>query len=156
MQLCSSAIIFLIDWHFLLVHLSMELSSVLAALSSYGVLWVTGTNIQFASPQCSIPGVANPEPSGTFIHPGQHLHGGGGYLNVVPAGPTPPLGPQGTQMDAVGAPEVSISLPLCCATKPLRGFPCSSPQCPRRATIACQGGNHFEDPSQNFLPDGWN
>ena len=93
---------------------------------------------------------------GAFIHLGQHLHGSRGYLNVVPAGPTTPLGPQGTQMEAVGMPEVTISLPLCCATEALRGFPCCSPQCPRRATIACQGGHHFQDPSPNVPPDGWN
>ena len=73
MYLCSSALIFYIDWDFSLGHMSMDLSSVLAALSSRGVSSVTGTNIQVASPQGCTPGLAGPEPSGTFIHPGQHL-----------------------------------------------------------------------------------
>ena len=51
----------------------MDLSSFHAALSSRGVPSVTGTSIQAASLQGCIPGLANPEPSGTIIHPGQHL-----------------------------------------------------------------------------------
>ena len=51
---------------------------------------------------------------------------------------------------------MTMSLPLCCATEALRGFPCSSPQCPRRVTIRCQGGQQCQDPSQNQPPDGWN
>ena len=148
--------IFFIHWHFSLGHMSMDLPSVLAALSSPMVPSVTGTSIQVVFPQSCIPGLAGPEPSGPLIYPGHHLHGGRGYLNVVPAGPTPSLGPLGTQMVAVGTPEVTISLPLCCATKALRGLPCSSPECPRRATMCCQGGQQCEDPSQNQRPDGWN
>ena len=67
---CSSALIFYIDWDFSLGHMSMDLSSVLAALSSHGLPSVTRTNIQVASPQGCTPGLAGPEPSGTFIHPG--------------------------------------------------------------------------------------
>ena len=156
MYLCSSALIFYIDCDFSLGHMSMDLSSVLTALSSHGVPLVNGTIIQAASPQGCNPGVAGPEPSGTFIHRGQHLHGSTSYLNIVYAGPTPSLGPLGTQMEAAGTPEVTILLPLCCATEALRGYPCSSPQCPRRATIGCQGGQQFEDPSRNQPPDGWN
>ena len=130
---------FLIDWDFSLGHMSMDLPSVLAALSSPMVPSVTRTSTQVASPHGCIPGLAGPEPSGPLIYPGQHLHGSRGYLNVVPAGPTPSLGPLGTQMEAVGTPQVTIWLPLCCATEALQGFPCSSPQCPRRATIGCQG-----------------
>ena len=74
MYLCSSALVFYIDWDFSLGHMSMDLSGVLAALSSHGVASATGTNIQVASPQGCTPGLAGPEPSGTFIHPGQHLH----------------------------------------------------------------------------------
>ena len=74
MYLCSSALIFYIDWDFSVGHMSMDLSSVLAALSSHGVRSVTGTNIQVASPQGCTPRLAGPEPSGTIIHPGQHLH----------------------------------------------------------------------------------
>ena len=51
---------------------------------------------------------------------------------------------------------MTISLPLCCATEALQGFPCSSPQCHRRATIRCQGGQQCEDSSRNQPPDGWN
>ena len=156
MYLCSSALIFFIDWDFSLGHMSMNLSSVLAALSSPMVPSGTGTNNQLASLHGCIPGSAGPEPSGPLINPGQHLHGSRGYLNVVPAGPAPSLGPLGTQREAVGTPEVTISLPLCCATEAPRGFPCSSPQCPRRVTIGCQGGQKCQDPSLNRQPDGWN
>ena len=55
--------------------MNMDLSSVLAALTSHGVPSVTGTTIQVASPQGCTPGVAGAEPSGPFIHPGQHFHG---------------------------------------------------------------------------------
>ena len=156
MYLSSSALMFFRDWDFSLGHMSMDLSSVLAALSSSMVPSVTGTNNQVASPHGCFLGLAGPEPSGPLIYPGQHLHGSRGYLNVVPAGPTPPLGPLGTQREAVGTPEVTIVLPLCCATEALRRFPCSSPQCPRRVTIGCQGGQQCQDPSQNQPPDGWN
>ena len=159
MYLCSSALIFFIDWDFSLGDMSMDLSnlsSVLAALSSPMVPSVTGTINQVASPQGCTPGLAGPEPSGLLNNPRQNLHGSRGYLNVVPAGPTPSLGPLGTQREAVGTPEVTISLPLCCATEALRAFPCSSPQCPRRVTIGCQGGQQRQDPSRNQPPDGWN
>ena len=49
MYLCPSALIFCMEWDFSLGHMSMDLSSVLAALSSHGVLLVTGTNIQVAA-----------------------------------------------------------------------------------------------------------
>ena len=74
MYLCSSALICYIDSDFSLRHVSMDLSSVLAAVSFHGVPSVTETNIQVASPQGCTPDLAGPEPSGTFIHPGQHLH----------------------------------------------------------------------------------
>ena len=75
MYLCSSALIFYIDWDFSLGHMSMDLSTVFVALSSHGVPSVTGTNIRVASPQGCTPVLASPEPSGSFIHPAQHLHG---------------------------------------------------------------------------------
>ena len=75
MYLCSSALISYIDWNFSLGHMSMDLSSVLAALYYHGVPSVTGTNIQVASLQGCTLGPASPEFSGTFIHPGQHLQG---------------------------------------------------------------------------------
>ena len=59
--------------HPTLGHMSMDLSSVLAALTSHGVPSVTRTTIQVASPQGCTPGLAGPEPSGPFIHPGEHL-----------------------------------------------------------------------------------
>ena len=65
---------FYIDWDFFLGPMSMDLPSVLAALSSQGVPSVTGTNIQVASLEGCYPSLAHPEPSSTFIHPGQHLH----------------------------------------------------------------------------------
>ena len=119
------------DWDFSLVHMTMDVSSVLAALSSRGAPSVTGTNIQVATPQGCTPGLANPEPSGAFIHPGQYLHGSRGYLMVVPAGPTPPLGPQCTQMDAVGTPEVTFLLSLCTVQpKRLKDSPATVPIVP--------------------------
>ena len=41
MYSCSSTLVFYIDWHFSPGHMSMDLSSVLAALSSHGVPSVT-------------------------------------------------------------------------------------------------------------------
>ena len=149
MYLSSSAFIFYIDRDSSLGHMSMDLSRVLATISSHGIPSVTGTNIQVASPQGCTPGLACPEPSGT-------LHGSRGYLNVVPAGSAPCLGPVGTQMEALGTPEVIILLPVCCVTEVLRGFPCSSPQCPSRATIGCQGGEQCEELIRNQPPDGPN
>ena len=74
MYLCESSLSFLIDWNFPLGHMSMDLCSVLTALFSHGVPFVTGSNIQVASPQGCTPGPAGPERSVTFIHPGQHVH----------------------------------------------------------------------------------
>ena len=156
MYLCSSALIFFIDWDFSLGHMSMDMPSVLAALSSPMVSSVTGTGIQVASPQGCTPGLAGPEPSGPLNYPGPHLHGSRGYLNVVPAGPIPSLAPQGIPVNTVGPQEAMISLPLCCATEALRGFPCSSPECSRRSRIPCRGGHQDEDPIGHQPPHGWN
>ena len=155
MYLCSSALIFFVYWDFSLGHMSMDLSSVLAALSSPMDPSVTGTINQIASLHSCLAGLAGPGPSSPLINPVQQLHGSRGYLNVFSAGPTPSLGPLGNQREAVGTPEVTISLPLCCATEALRGLPCSSPQCPRRANFGCQGGQQSQDPSRNQPPDGW-
>ena len=73
MYLCSSALIFFINWVFSLGHMSMDLSSVLTALSSPMVPSVTGTNNQVASPHGCLLGLAGCEPSGPLINPGQHL-----------------------------------------------------------------------------------
>ena len=74
MYLCSSSLTFGIDWDVYLGHMSIDMSSVLAALSSDGVPSVTGTKIRVASPQVCTRGLAGSEPSGTFVHLGQHLH----------------------------------------------------------------------------------
>ena len=74
MYLCSSASIFFIDWDFSLGHMSMDLSSVLAALTSPMVPSVTGTNNQVASPHGCLRGLASPEASGPLFNLGQHLH----------------------------------------------------------------------------------
>ena len=55
-------------------HMSMYLSSLLAAFSFHRVPLATGTNIQVASLQGCTPGLAGSEPSGTFIHQGKHLY----------------------------------------------------------------------------------
>ena len=73
MYLCSSALIFFIDWDFSLGHMSMDLPSVLAALSSPMVPSVTGTSIQVAFPHGCTPGLAGPEPSGPPMYQGQRL-----------------------------------------------------------------------------------
>ena len=127
MYLWSSALIFYIDSDFPLGHMSMDVSSVLAALSSHGVPWVTGTNIQVASPRGCTPGLAGSEPSGTFIHPGQHLHGSTGYLNVVPAGPIPSLAPQGIPVNPVGPQEIKISPPPVLRNRSTQGIPLLKP-----------------------------
>ena len=119
MYLYSSSLSASMDGDFSLGDMSMELSSVLAAPCSHGVPWVTRTNMVVVAPQGCTLGPAGPEPSGTFIHPRQHLHGSTGYLNVVPPGPTTSLGPGGTQLEGVGIPEVTILLPLCRATETL-------------------------------------
>ena len=62
MYLCSSAFFPYIDCNFSVGHISMDLSSVLAALSSNGVSAVTGTNIHVASRQGCTLGIAGPEP----------------------------------------------------------------------------------------------
>ena len=73
MYLRSVALIFFIDWDFSLGHMSMNLSSFLAALSSPMVSSVTGTTNQVASPHGCILGLPGPEPSGVLNYPGQHL-----------------------------------------------------------------------------------
>ena len=73
LHLLSSELIFYAEWNFSLGLMSMDLSSVPAAFTSHGLPSVTGTTIEVASPQACTPGLAGLEPSGTFIHPGQHL-----------------------------------------------------------------------------------
>ena len=73
MYLSSSALIFFIDRDFSLGHMSMDLSSVLAALSSPMVPSVSGIINQVVSPHSCLAGLAGPEPSGPLINPGPHL-----------------------------------------------------------------------------------
>ena len=117
MFLVSSALRFYVDWDFFLRHMSMDLSSGVAALSSHGVPSVTKTTIQVASPQGFTADLASPELSGPFNHPGQYLDGSRGYPNVVPAGAAPPLGSQGMQVEPVGTLQATFPLPLCCPTE---------------------------------------
>ena len=128
----------------------MDLSSVPAAVTSPGVPSVTGTTMQVANPQHCTPGRVGPEPYGTFIHPGQHLYGSRCYLN---AGHPPLLDPRGTQLGAAGTREVTMQFSLRCTTEAPRPLSCCSPQCPRRATTACQGDFHFQDPSPIVPPN---
>ena len=51
---------------------------------------------------------------------------------------------------------MNILLRLCFVTEALGESPCSSPQCPTRATVGFEEGHHFEDPSQNYPPHGCN
>ena len=64
----SSAFIFYAQWAFSLGNMSMDLCSVLAALTPIGVPSVTGTPIQVASLQGWTPGLGSPESSGPSIH----------------------------------------------------------------------------------------
>ena len=73
----SSASNLFIDWDFSLGHMSMDLPSVLAALSSPMGPWVTGTSIRVVSSQGCNPGLAGPEPSRPLIYPGLHLQSEG-------------------------------------------------------------------------------
>ena len=146
MNLFSSALIFYLGCHFPRGHMSMDLSSVLTTPSSHGVPSVTGTCIQVASPQGCTPGLAGPEPSGTFIHPGQHLHGTRGYMYIVPAGPTTLLGTLGTQMEIVGTLEATIS--FLCAAQPKRykDSPAAVPSVPGQPHAAVKEANNLEIP----------
>ena len=132
----------------------MDLASVVAALASVGVR-VSGStpnnNVQGDSSRACPTGLAGPEPSGTLNDPGQHFHGSRGYLNVVPLVSQPQLAPQYGPVDPAAPGDVTITLPWCCANEALRGMPCASPSCPRRAQISsCGGPDYHQDPSRNW------
>ena len=138
----------------------MDLASVVAALASVGVR-VSGStpnnNIQGDSSRACPTGLAGPEPSGTLNDPGQHFHGSRGYLNVVPLVSQPQLAPQYGPVDSATSGDVTITLPWCCANEALRGMPCASPNCPRRAQISsCGGPDYNQDPSRNWPSSSWN
>ena len=138
----------------------MDLASVVAALASVGVR-VSGStpnnNIQGDSSRACPTGLAGPEPSGTHNDPGQHFHGSRGYLNVVPLVSQPQIAPQYGPVDSATSGDVTITLPWCCANEALRGLPCASPNCPRRAQISsCGGPDYNQDPSRNWPSSSWN
>ena len=138
----------------------MDLASVVAALASVGVR-VSGStpnsSVQVDSSRACPTGLAGPEPSGTINDPGQHFHGSRGYLNVVPLVSQPQLAPQYGPVDSAAPGDVTITLPWCCANEALRGMPCASPSCPRRAQISsCGDPNYHPNPSRNWPSSSWN
>ena len=137
----------------------MDLASVVAALASVGVR-VSGStpnsSVQVDSSRACPTGLAGPEPSGTFHEPGQHFHGSRGYLNVVPLVSQPQPAPQYGPVDPAASGEVTITLPWCCANEALRGMPCASPRCPRRAQISSCGDPDYHNPSRNWPSSSWN
>ena len=137
----------------------MDLASVVAALASVGVR-VSGStpnsSVQVDSSRACPTGLAGPEPSGTINDPGQHFHGSRGYLNVVPLVSQPQLAPQYGPVDSAAPGEVTITLPWCCANEALKGLPCASPSCPRRAQISSCGDPDYHNPSRNWPSSSWN
>ena len=138
----------------------MDLASVVAALASVGVR-VSGSapnsSVQVDSSRACPPGLAGPEPSGTINDLGQHFHGSRGYLNAVPVASHPQPAPQYGPVDPAASGEVTITLPWCCANEALRGMPCASPSCPRRAHISsCGDPDYHYDPSRNWPSSSWN
>ena len=137
----------------------MDLASVFAALASVGVR-VSGSapnsSVQVDSSRACPPGLAGPEPSGTIHDLGQHFHGSRGYLNVAPVASHPQPAPQYGPVDPAASGEVTITLPWCCANEALRGMPCASPSCPRRAHISSCGDPDYHHPSQNWPSSSWN
>ena len=138
----------------------MDLASVVAALASVGVR-VSGSapnsSVQVDSSRACPTGLAGPEPSGTINDPGQHFHGSRGYLNVASQPFSPQPAPQYGPVDPAASGEVTITLPWCCANEALRGMPCASPSCPRRAHISsCGDPDYHYDPSRNCPSSSWN
>ena len=138
----------------------MDLASVVAALASVGVR-VSGSaptsSVQVDSSRACPPGLAGPEPSGTINDLGQHFHGSRGYLNVASQPFSPQPTPQYGPVDPAASGEVTITLPWCCANEALRGMPCASPSCPRRAHISsCVDPDYHYDPSRNWPSSSWN
>ena len=137
----------------------MDLASVVAALASVGVR-VSGStpnsSVQVDSSRACPPGLAGPEPSGTINDLGQHFHGSRGYLNVASVVSAPQLAPQYGPVDPAASGEVTITLPWCCANEALKGMPCASPSCPRRALISSCGDPDYHNPSRNWPSSSWN
>ena len=137
----------------------MDLASVVAALASVGVR-VSGSapnsSVQVDSSRACPTGLAGPEPSGTFHDPGQHFRGSRGYLNVASVVSAPQPAPQYGPVDPAAPGEVTITLPWCCANEALRGMPCASPSCPRRAHISSCGDPDYQNPSRNWPSGSWN
>ena len=138
----------------------MDLASVVAALASVGVR-VSGSapnsSVQVDSSRACPTGLAGPEPSSTINDPGQHFHGSRGYLNVASQPFSPQPAPQYGPVDPAASGEVTITLPWCCASEALRGMPCASPSCPRRAHISsCGDPDYHYDPSRNWPSSSWN
>ena len=137
----------------------MDLASVVAALASVGVR-VSGSapnsSVQVDSSRACPPGLAGPEPSGTIHDLGQHFHGSRGYLNVASVASHPQPAPQYGPVDPAASGEVTITLPWCCANEALRGMPCASPSCPRRAHISSCGDPDYHHPSRNWPSSSWN
>ena len=137
----------------------MDLASVVAALASVGVR-VSGSapnsSVQVDSSRACPPGLAGPEPSGTIHDLGQHFHGSRGYLNVASVASYPQPAPQYGPVDPAASGEVTITLPWCCANEALRGMPCASPSCPRRAHISSCGDPDYHNPSRNWPSSSWN
>ena len=137
----------------------MDLASVVAALASVGVR-VSGSapnsSVQVDSSRACPPRLAGPEPSGTINDLGQHFHGSRGYLNVASQPFSPQPAPQYGPVDPAASGEVTITLPWCCANEALRGMPCASPSCPRRAHISSCGDPDYHNPSRNWPSSSWN
>ena len=137
----------------------MDLASVVAALASVGVR-VSGSapnsSVQVDSSRACPPGLAGPEPSGTINDLGQHFHGSRGYLNDASVVSAPQLAPQYGPVDPAAPRDVTITLPWCCANEALRGMPCASPSCPRRAHISSCGDPDYQNPSRNWPSSSWN
>ena len=137
----------------------MDLASVVAALASVGVR-VSGStpnsSVQVDSSRACPTGLAGSEPSGIFHDPGQHFHGSRGYLNVASQPFSPQPAPQYGPVDPAATGEVTITLPWCCANEALKGMPCASPSCPRRAHISSCGDPNYHNPSRNWPSSSWN
>ena len=137
----------------------MDLASVVAALASVGVR-VSGSapnsSVQVESSRACPPGLAGPEPSGTIHDLGQHFHGSRGYLNVASVASLPQPAPQYGPVDPAASGEVTVTLPWCCANEALRGMPCASPSCPRRAHINSCGDPDYHHASRNWPSSSWN
>ena len=137
----------------------MDLASVVAALASVGVR-VSGSapnsSVQVDSSRACPPGLAGPEPPGTTHDLAQHFHGSRGYLNVASVASYPQPAPQYGPVDPATSGEVTITLPWCCANEALRGMPCASPSCPRRAHFSSCGDPDYHNPSRNWPPSSWN